>query len=269
MSLADYPTFTLNCNLTKEQIDFFDQYGFIHFKGFADKETVEGIIRATEEIQEKWISEGKEKNNGIPIKYGKDENGKTIVQRFSFASLNHPFISKFVNSGRLETLKMLMPEGSRIAENEKDGVVVNHYVNTDESQYAKMGWHTDSIRDIFYGKRVKPMLNVGIYLDNSSEKNGGLRILPGTHKQGVWGMMFKKKYFMGHDHDDNEMLVRAEAGDMVIHDGRIWHRVAEAPVKGAESRRRVMYIPVICGDYMPKDENSKTPFYMHFLKFIK
>ena len=58
-------------------------------------------------------------------------------------------------------------------------------------------------------------------------------------------------------------------GDIVVHDGRIWHRVAMSPYKGAASRRRVMYIPVIIGKYMPKNEDSTTPFYHHFLKLVK
>jgi phytanoyl-CoA hydroxylase len=46
-----------------------------------------------------------------------------------------------------------------------------------------------------------------------------------------------------------------------VHDGRIWHRAALSPLYGDASRRRVMYVPVVTGKYMPKDANSKTPFY--------
>ena len=51
------------------------------------------------------------------------------------------------------------------------------------------------------------------------------------------------------------------AGDLTVHDGRIWHRAALSPLYGEASRRRVMYVPVVTGKYMPKDANSKTPFY--------
>jgi phytanoyl-CoA hydroxylase len=113
------------------------------------------------------------------------------------------------------------------------------------------------------------MLNVGLYLDDSSESNGGLRILPGTHRQNIMSMMFRKAYFLNNGRDKNEMLVDARAGDLVIHDGRIWHRVAMAPVLGAASRRRVMYVPVIVGAYQPKSEQSRTPLYHHFQKLVK
>ena len=113
------------------------------------------------------------------------------------------------------------------------------------------------------------MLNVGLYFDDSSSDKGGLRIIPGTHKQNMFSMLFKKAYFLNNDEDKHEMLVDAKAGDMVVHDGRIWHRVAMSPHLGAASRRRVMYTPVILGKYMPKSDESATPFYHHFQKMVR
>lgn len=124
-----------------------------------------------------------------------------------------------------------------------------------------MGWHTDSIRDLFYDGKVLPMLNIGVYLDNSSETNGGLRILPGTHKQKMLQLLFKKAYFLNNKADTNEALLIANAGDVVVHHGHIWHRAAQSPFTGEKSRRRIMYIPAICGKTVPKNNTSKSPLY--------
>ena len=269
MSNTQYPKFSLGEKLTDEQIKFFDKNGFIHFESVVSPDEIKEIISSTEELQQKWISKGIKKINGVPIKFGHDENGSPIVHRFPFTSQYCESVHRFVTGSKLQSLKVLLPHGARIAENEKDGVIVNHYVNTSNSNFRQMGWHTDSMRDIFYGKRVLPMLNVGLYLDDSSSDKGGLRIIPGTHKQNIFSMLFKKAYFMNNDEDRNEMLVDAKAGDLVIHDGRIWHRVAMSPLTGAASRRRVMYIPVIIGKYMPKSEDSTTPLYHHFQKLVK
>lgn len=269
MSNSEYPKFTLGDKLTEEQIKFFDRNGFIHFRSVAPTEEVQAIVDSTESIQNKWIKNGIKKINGVPIKFGHDENGREIVHRFPFTSQYSEPVHNFVMSSRVKSLQVLLPKGSRIAENEKDGVVVNHYVNTNNSNFRQMGWHTDSMRDIFYGKKIMPMLNVGLYLDDSSSDKGGLRIIPGTHKQNLFSMLFKKAYFMNNEEDKKEMLVDAKVGDMVVHDGRIWHRVAMSPHLGAASRRRVMYIPVILGKYMPKSEDSTTPFYHHFQKMVK
>ena len=206
--------------------------------------------------------------NGVPIKYGFDENGKVIVQRFAFTNQYSPAVNRFASSPDFSALKALLPEGARIGLNEKDGVVVNHYVNTAGSNFFHMGWHTDSARDLFYGKKVAPMLNIGFYLDDSGEDQGGLRVLPGTHRQGLWNLLFRKKYYLNNYADKNEVLVEAKAGDLVIHDGRIWHRVAPSPFVGARSRRRVMYIPMIVGEYQPKTQSSRTPLYLHLLPLV-
>ena len=181
-----YKKFTFGKHLTKEQVDFFNNYGFLHFENFASRAVVDEIIYSTEQVQSEWIRQDVQKINGVPIKYGVDENGNTIVQRFAFTNKYSEPVQHFASNPQLEALKVLMPKGARIGFDEKDGVVFNHYVNTEGSNFYHMGWHTDSARDIFYGKRVAPMLNIGFYLDDSGEAQGGLRILPGTHKQSIW-----------------------------------------------------------------------------------
>jgi len=71
----------------------------------------------------------------------------------------------------------------------------------------------------------------------------------------------QKKYFVDNNDDEREIGFDIHSGDLTVHDGRIWHRVKQSPLFGEASRRRVMYIPIITGKYMPKNEKSKTPFY--------
>ncbi|MFC7667329.1 phytanoyl-CoA dioxygenase family protein [Hymenobacter humi] len=164
---------------------------------------------------------------------------------------------------------LLEADGGRVGENEKDGLVVNHYVHVAGSEFSQMGWHTDSLRDVFYGKRIGPMLNVGLHLDGTKATNGGLRVLPGTHRQGLHQMLFRKRYYKDVFDDPNEVAIETEPGDLTVHDGRMWHRVAQSPLTGEASRRRVMYVPIIAGKYQPKSEASPTPFYLRFLHLVK
>ncbi len=265
---APYQVFTSAGELTAEHIAFFNKNGFIHFKQFISKEETAALLNSVREVHAQWIRDGREKVNGIPIVYGQDENGDRIVQRSPFTSLFSPEIRNLLSSGRLDSfLKLLPSPDARIAENEKDGVVVNHYVNHKKSGLKQMGWHTDSARDIFYFHKVQPMLNVGIYLTDSKEDQGGLRVLPGTHNQSIHRLLFRKKQFISMREDKNEVLVEAEAGDLVIHNGAIWHRVAMSPLTGPESRRITMYVPIISGKAVVKGDHSKTPFY-HKLRFL-
>jgi len=265
-----YPLFDLGSQLTAEQKAFFDTNGFIHFKNFITKETVSRIHQEMEAVQDQWIKEDVKLVNGVPIKYGTNTDGKKIVQRFAFSNKYSAFLEELLKDPRLKALfDFIGAADCRIGENEKDGLVINHYVNSENSTFAQMGWHTDALRDIFYGQKIMPMLNVGIHLDNSSTDNGGLRLLPGTHNQNLANMLFKKIYFYEKKPDKNEIGLNVDAGDLTVHDGRLWHRVALSPFVGEKSRRRVMYVPIITGKYQPKSAESKPLFYQRFIANYK
>ncbi len=257
--------FHLGETLTQEQLDFFEQYGVIVFRNFITPEKVSVYLEEIKRLEKTWIEEKREKINGIPLKFGKDEFGNKTIQRLCFSSLYSEPLHELLNDPRLIALSgLLAPYDGRIAENEKDGLVVNNYVNTPNSGFSQMGWHTDSPRDLFLGQKIMPMLNVGIHLDECLFKNGGLRVLPGTHHQGFLKLLFGKKYFIDNKDDQQEVGFDMHPGDLSVHDGRLWHRVKQSPKFGEESRRRVMYVPIVTGKYKPKDDNSKTPFYHFF-----
>ncbi|SEL04511.1 Ectoine hydroxylase-related dioxygenase, phytanoyl-CoA dioxygenase (PhyH) family [Chitinophaga rupis] len=264
-----YPVFTLNGTLTDEQQAFFAANGFIHFKQFLSPADVQDIINAADAVQQKWISEGVEKVNGVPIKYGKDLNGQPIVQRFAFINQHSSVLADLLRDPRLNALLELIGPDARIGSDEKDGMVFNHYVNGPLSKFTKLGWHTDGLRDLFYGTRLNPMLNVGIHLSTQHRENGGLRIIPGTHQQNLFNFLFRKLYFLDHSTDPDEVAILPTAGDLTVHDGRLWHRVAQSQRSGEESRRRVIYVPLIAGKYAPRNEYSPTLFYQRFAGLVK
>lgn len=270
MKKFECPDFSLGDKITEEQFNFFDKYGVIIFKDFIKSETVQLFIQEINRIEKQWLEEGKEKINGIPLKFGKDQDGNKMIQRMCFLSLYSEKFHDLLQDSRIKALiELLYPYEGRIAENEKDGLILNNYVRTPDSVFTQMGWHTDSPRDLFLGQKIMPMLNVGIHLDSTPFENGGLRVLPGTHKQNILKLLFGKKYFIDNNPDRREIGFDVAAGDLTVHDGRIWHRAQQSPLFGEASRRRVMYVPIITGKYMPKDENSKTPFYHRFASKVQ
>jgi ectoine hydroxylase-related dioxygenase (phytanoyl-CoA dioxygenase family) len=200
--------------------------------------------------------------NGIPIFWGRID-GKPTVQRFAFASLFSLTIREFVRHPRFEPIRRLVGEQARIGDDEKDGVVVNRYWNARGSVAPALGWHTDGLRDLFYGRLPQKMLNVGLHFDACPAENGGLRLLPGSHLQGFASMCFRKPYFVSHRPDRDEFVVETRPGDLTVHDGRLWHRVARSQRRGAASLRRSLYVPYLTGPYEPKNERSRTPAYHH------
>jgi phytanoyl-CoA hydroxylase len=262
MSKAIIPHFELGEQLTQEQKTYFDKNGVILFKHFLPKETVELYKAEVNRVAQQMLSEGIDKVNGTPLKFGYDLDGSKMIQRICFTNHYSDMLQILLKDPRLHGLaELLGPYEGRIGHDEKDGLVTNQYVNAEGSKFTHMGWHTDSPRDLFLGQKIMPMLNIGIHLDQCLFEDGGLRVIPGTHKQGMFKLMFGKKYFIDHKEDPREVGFDIEAGDLSVHDGRTWHRAQSSPHQGERSRRRVMYVPLITGKYMPKDKNSKTPFY--------
>ena len=185
--------FELGHHLTPSQIASFEQKGFLHFSAFLSPERIHSILSAIEAVEKNWLEGEIKQVKGVPLRMGIDSHGNPFIQRFAFASLFHPILHELIRDPRLKALLSLMGPGARIAEHEKDGMVINHYINREGSDFCRLGWHTDGIRDLFLSGKVAPMLNIGIHLDDCSMASGGLRVLPGTHKQGVWGLLFRKR----------------------------------------------------------------------------
>ena len=261
--------FTLGETITEEQQHFLKVHGFLHFKGVCSRDEVDTIIAALENVQTQWLEEQRKFVYGIPLFWGKDLEGKPWVQRFAFFSKFAPEVSELVRDSRFEPIRRLIGEDARVGESEMDGVVVNRYLNVPGSVHPRLGWHTDGLRDLLYFRMPQQMLNVGLHLDKCTSDNGGLRILPGTHDQGFLSMLFKKPYFVSHGDDKNEICVETEAGDLTIHDGRLWHRVAQSQHTGAASLRRSMYVPYLTGPYSPKSDTSGTPSYHHLGRALR
>ena len=260
--------FRLNGSFDAEQREFLDTYGFIHFRGFASPGEVEMIRGELARIEAEWLATRRTRVNGIPIKYGR-AGERRFVNRFAFTSLFSPRLRAFFADARWEAVRQACGKDYRIGELEKDGVVVNQFINVPGSSYTRLGWHVDCLRDLFYGRLPQPMLNVGLYLDDSHRDKGALRILPGSHRQGLWGMLFGKLHFLDHRDDLREVILEADAGDLTLHDGRAWHRVGRAQLTGASSLRRTMYVPFLTGPFEPKTESTRTPLYHRFTRSLR
>ncbi|MBF95373.1 MAG: phytanoyl-CoA dioxygenase [Myxococcales bacterium] len=253
--------FQLGKTITPIQKSFLDQHGFLHFSGVLSKDELTMVSAELDGIQERWLASNRKWVHGIPIFYGKDHEGRPWIQRFTFTSMFSEAIADLVTDGRFEPVRRLVGDDARIGVDEKDGVVVNRYMNVPGNAYPRLGWHTDGLRDICQLRMPQQMLNVGLHLDDCSADNGGLRLIPGSHRQGFRDMCFRKLYFFDHRDDDAEIVVETKAGDLTVHDGRLWHRVAQSNRTGPASLRRSMYIPYLTGPYEPKSDDSRTPPY--------
>lgn len=255
------PDFELGDELTSEQVDFLETYGFIRFRRFVPRQRAQALYGAVLEIDRRLVAEGREQINGVPLIFGQRSDGGRYVQRIPFASLQHEAFHELLQDRRFRAITAAAGSDYRIGEDERDGLVINRFRNEPGARYKRLGWHTDSLRDLFYFEKPRRYLNVGFYLTDSPLEVGGLRVLPCTHNQPISSMLTRKAHFLDAEPDPEEMAITAEAGDLTIHDGRLWHRTALATVEGDASERCVSYLPLMNGPYKRKHERSSTPFY--------
>jgi hypothetical protein len=262
------PDFELDERLTAEQLDFLETYGFIRFKRFVPREKARALYEAVLEIDRELVAKGVEQLKGIPLIFGKRSDGTRYLQRIPFASLQHPALHELLQDRRFQGILETAGPGYRIAEDERDGMVVNRFRNEEGAKFKRLGWHTDSLRDVFYLEKPRRYLNVGFYFSDSPLEVGGLRVLPCTHHQPISSMVMRKIHFLDDRPDPYELAIVAEAGDLTIHDGRMWHRTATATVVGDRSERCVSYLPLMDGPIKRKHEGSATPFYFHLKRLV-
>ncbi len=261
--------FRLGPEITPVQQAFLDRTGYLVFDRVASPDEVEHILTDIDSIERTLLDEGTKTLFGVPIWFGTNPDGEPWLQRMGFTSVLSEFLAGFVRHARFEPVRRLIGEDARIGDREKDGVVFNRYVNAEGSLRPNLGWHTDSLRDVFYNRKMPgPMLNVGLHFDRIREDDGGLRVLPGTHTQSVWRSLTRKIQFLSKAPDPNEVMVETWPGDLTVHDGRMWHRVQASSHSGWRSMRRSMYVPYVCDTYRPKDPNSPTPAYMRLFDAV-
>jgi phytanoyl-CoA hydroxylase len=260
--------FKLGPEMTDVQARFLEKHGFLVFDQVINMDEVNRMTSEIERIGEEWVKDGVRKVNGVPLFRGKDHEGHPFIQRLAFTSMHSEYIKSILHDPRFDPVRRLIGENARVGDQEKDGAVVSRYINCPGSVYPRLGWHTDGLRDVFYLRAPKQMLNIGLHFDECNEDDGGLRLIPGTHDQGFWDTIFRKANFISHDVDPNELKVETKPGDLTIHDGRLWHRVQKSEHKGAKSLRRVMYVPYLTDKFQPKNENSSTPVYHHLSKLM-
>jgi ectoine hydroxylase-related dioxygenase (phytanoyl-CoA dioxygenase family) len=255
--------FALGAAITPVQRAYLDQNGYVVYHQVATPAEAEALKAEILQVQARLLAEGRTAVNGIPVWFGKDPDGKPFLQRLAFTSLFSDLIAAFVRDPRFEPVRMLVGPEARLGDREKDGVVLNRYIRNPGSLRPGLAWHTDGLRDVFYNWRMPgPQLNVGLHFERIRPRDGGLRIIPGSHRQGLWSLLFRKWYFVSHAPDPDEVAVETWPGDLTVHDGRTWHRVQASELEGWPSLRHSMYVPYLTDAYQPKDEDTPMMLYM-------
>jgi hypothetical protein len=78
MKKLECPDFVLGDKLTQEQVSFFNKNGVIVFRNVLNSSTVDFFKQEVARIENQWLQEGRDKINGVPLKFGIDEMVKPL-----------------------------------------------------------------------------------------------------------------------------------------------------------------------------------------------
>src|ERR1700674_12972 len=108
MNKLQIPDFSLCNGLSKEQKAFFDKYGVIIFRNFISPENVQLFLSEIHRIEKEWLDQGVEKINGVPLKFGRDEQDNKTIQRLCFTSNYSSILHEFLQDLRLQCILELI-----------------------------------------------------------------------------------------------------------------------------------------------------------------
>ncbi len=196
--------------LTQNELDIFNREGYLRI----EQAIPPGLLLRLQQLFQQLTET--EQNNTELVQFRK--NGKLYTSN----------IELVCNKGSLEVLELLAhPFILHIAETicghdffpVQDFAVIKMLGSDD-----KVLWHLD-----MQNRRSAPSFTMGIYLDDASEQEGALRVVPRSHTSGKDICTLAR---------ETSVAVAAKAGDMIIHDMLTAHC---SGVLTHNSIRRVIY----------------------------
>jgi len=223
-----YPIERTPYHLTPEQVQFFDDNGYLILRNWIPQDLLNRLRDAADD----WIRQGHEyegqQNNDDPdyddFRFADRPNGRVMFR-----------VNYLHNKGQSASLELLgSPQVLAVAES----LCGRNFVPTYESMVFKQEkdgapiiWHQDAVHP-----RIYRIFNYDIYLDESLEDNGALRVLPKTQRHKQDFCKLEEKY--GWNPPDVE-VVEMQPGDVLLHDVMVAHGSPE--VEGKSLRRTLYY----------------------------
>ena len=211
-------------HLTPEQVQFFDDNGYLILRGWIPAEMLERLRAAGDA----WIEHGLRATPDDPLyrdfAWKEGPNGR---QFFSVGYLH--------NMGQPASLELLgSPQVLAVAES----MCGLNFVPTYESMVFKMRgdgavikWHQDAV----HPRRYR-IYNYDVYLDSSRAGAGALRVVPRSQKNTIDACGFAEEHGW---QPPGVIEVEMEPGDVLLHDVMIVH--GSEPVVGKALRRTIYY----------------------------
>ncbi|WP_343079060.1 phytanoyl-CoA dioxygenase family protein [Ostreiculturibacter nitratireducens] len=219
--------------LTEEQKNFYDENGYLMVEDVVTAGQLAELRRITYDFIEK--SRNVTESNGV---YDLDEGHSADAPRLTRIKLphkQHPYFWDLLkNSAITEVLTELLGP---------DTMIQTSKLNTKApGGGAAVEWHQDWA---FYPHTNDSMLAFGLMLEDVTEDNGPLMVIPGTHKGPLLSHMANGVFAGAIDPDDplfekeKAVTLTGRAGSMTVHHARTLH--GSAPNMSDRNRLILFY----------------------------
>jgi ectoine hydroxylase-related dioxygenase (phytanoyl-CoA dioxygenase family) len=212
--------------LSKEQVQFYEENGYLHLKRVLSHEELAALQAATDRLIKFSTT------LQVPqADYGYKKNlatGKQVLGRINYLTKRGvEFQALYGHPQLLDATASLLGDD---------------FVMGDEAMVVKMPefgaavpWHRD-LPSPLMTRATDALAVIGLDLDKSTIDNGCVYVIPGSHK---WGEVDIQELVMEHGFNlPNALPMESEPGDMVIHSANCLHA---SKLSRANTLRRTIY----------------------------
>ena len=226
--------------LTAEQIETFNTDGYLSVDSVLSLEELDELRRVTGEFveQSRNVTENDATFDLEPGHTAESPQLRRIIRPVS----KHPVYEKFVyHEDILDIVESLLGPNLRYHNNKMNMKNPGHG--------SAVEWHQDWA---FYPHTNDDLLEVGIALDDMTEENGALMVIPGSHKDKIWDH-HQDGLFVGAVTDptfqpDDAVSVTVKAGGITLHHVRMVHG---SKPNESDKPRRMFFIGFYATDAWP------------------
>jgi hypothetical protein len=224
----EFPSDLKPYHLTPEQVQFFDDNGYLILRNLIPKE----LLARLQKAGQAWIDKGWDIHREVEDIDPNWDNDWAFAKRSKGLVMYR--VNYLHNKGEAASLELLgCPQVLGVAES----LCGRNFVPTYESMVFKqegdgeaIRWHQDAIHP-----RKYRIFNLDVYLDPSHADNGALRVLAKTQHEKQDHCKLTDQFGWN---PPNVIVVEMEPGDVLLHDVMVVHG---SPAVEGKSMRRTLY----------------------------
>ena len=214
--------------LSREQIDEFYRCGFLVLRSLVNEDLVEELLEEIrgnlEPLREPVEFEADVGYPGAPA--GRESEGGKTPRRLLQALRRSEIFERVLDLSSVKgALKDLLGADSLLVSRNHHNCVMTKYPGFS----SETNWH----QDIRYWSFERPeLISVWFSLGEENVKNGGLRIIPGSHKRNLSETRLDDRKFLRTDLTENQRLiqqaeeVKLSRGDVLFFHCKVFHAAA-------------------------------------------